>query len=104
MLPPAEIEGQLAALGLHVVTALFALALRLAAPVMASLILADLTLGLLGRSMPQMNILLVGWPAKIMIGLAAAGLSCPLLAGSLGDMMDLFQHYLLQIIHGMAGS
>lgn len=76
-------QRQLGLLGLELVGALFAVALKLAAPLIAALVLADLVLGLVGRGMPQMNLLLVGMPAKILVGLAALALSTPLLAGTL---------------------
>jgi flagellar biosynthetic protein FliR len=36
--------------------------------VLASLILADVAFGILSRTMPQMNIFVVGIPAKLIIG------------------------------------
>ena len=88
----------LVALALSVVSALFMLALKLAAPVIAALILADLTLGLVGRGMPQMNVLMVGMPGKILVGLIALALSCPVLATGLGEMLAQFREVLLQAL------
>ncbi len=85
-------------IAVQLVSALFALALRIAAPVIAALILTDLTMGLLGRGMPQMNILMVGFPAKIVIGMAALVLSTPSLALSLAHMAQLCRDYLSRAI------
>jgi flagellar biosynthetic protein FliR len=52
----------------------FALALRLAMPVLAALLLLDLALGFLSRLVPQMNIFLVGFPLKIAAGLVVLAL------------------------------
>ena len=96
-------QKQLAALAVEALAALFTLALQLAAPVVAALILADLTLGLVGRSMPQMNLMLVGMPGKILIGLAALTACSPLAANALTLMLEQFQG-LLQAALRAAGA
>ncbi len=53
--------------------------LTVAAPVMGALLLADLALGLVARAVPQVNVFLVGLPAKIALGLAIAAAGAPLL-------------------------
>lgn len=59
-------------------------ALQLALPVSGALLLADVALAMLGRAMPQMNILLTSMPAKIAIGLAAMTLAMPVTFSVLG--------------------
>jgi flagellar biosynthetic protein FliR len=51
--------------------------IRIAAPVVAAALLADLALGLLTRAAPQMNLFAVGFPIKLAVGLLAAMLSLP---------------------------
>lgn len=85
----------LTALAVQVVAVLFTLALQLAAPVVATLLLADLALGLIGRTMPQMNLMLVGMPGKILLGLVALAACSPMLATPFNRLMDSFQYYLL---------
>lgn len=48
---------------------IFGIALQIAAPVMITLILTDVGLGFIARVAPQMNVFIVGFPLKIMIGL-----------------------------------
>ena len=52
-------------------------AIGLAAPVLVSLLLADLALGALGRAVPQIPLYFVGMPAKALLGVGAmlAGLA-----------------------------
>jgi flagellar biosynthetic protein FliR len=57
---------------------LFVLALQIAAPVIILLLLTDAALSLLSRLVPQMNIFVVGAPAKIAAGLVMLALSMPL--------------------------
>ena len=45
------------------------LALRLAAPVLVTMLVVDMTLGFLGKTMPQMNVMTMGLSIKAMVGL-----------------------------------
>ncbi len=47
--------------------AVFVAGLRLALPVMAALLLADISLGLMARSFPQVNVFIVGLPVKLFL-------------------------------------
>ncbi|SHG92968.1 flagellar biosynthetic protein FliR [Tepidibacter thalassicus] len=48
---------------------IFIYALKIAIPVIISIFLTNLILGILARTMPQMNVFVVGMPLKIMFGL-----------------------------------
>jgi flagellar biosynthetic protein FliR len=58
---------------------LFSAGLKLALPVMAALLLADLALGLLARVAPQFNLFALEMPAKMMLGLTALALALPVI-------------------------
>lgn len=64
---------------------------RLAMPVMAALILTDLGMGLASRTVPQMQVLIVGAPIKIGVGILVLGAALPatvtLLHGILGSSL-----------------
>jgi flagellar biosynthetic protein FliR len=47
---------------------------------MITLLLTDVALGIVARTVPQMNIFIVGFPLKIGIGFLVLGASLPLLA------------------------
>ncbi len=66
--------------------AMFVTAVKIAAPVMVALLLTSLTLGLVARVVPQMNIFIVAMPIKIVIGLVFLALSLPFLAGFMGHV------------------
>lgn len=53
---------------------IFSLAVRIAAPVIAALFMVELTLALMGRAAPQMNLLTLGFPAKIGVGFFFLGI------------------------------
>ena len=44
---------------------MFIIAFQISAPVVASLFLVDLALGIVARTVPQMNVFVVGLPIKI---------------------------------------
>ncbi len=67
-------------------TALFVVSLRIALPVLGALMLTDLAMGLVARAVPQMNVLVVGFPLKIGIGLLVLAISMPLVTTFMGTV------------------
>jgi flagellar biosynthetic protein FliR len=63
---------------------LFVVAVRIALPVTGALLLADVAMALVGRTVPQMNVLVVGFPVKIAVGLVVMAAAMPLLTGFMG--------------------
>lgn len=55
----------------------FVIALKISLPVLVSLLLTDIALGILSRTMPQMNIFVVGIPGKIIVGLFVLSMALP---------------------------
>jgi flagellar biosynthetic protein FliR len=58
---------------------MFVVAVKVAAPVMVALLLTSVALGLVARTVPQMNIFIVAFPLKIVIGLLFLAFSLPYL-------------------------
>jgi flagellar biosynthetic protein FliR len=58
----------------------FVIALKLAAPVVVTLLLVDVAMGVVSRMMPTMNVFLLGFGIKVAIGIAIMGLSLPVFA------------------------
>ena len=50
----------------------YVLAFKVAASVMASLLLVTVSLGIIARTVPQMNVLIAGFPLKVCLGLIVA--------------------------------
>jgi flagellar biosynthetic protein FliR len=70
LIPPGglRVTGPLVGSILELSAGMFALAVKIAAPVIASLFMVELTLALMGRAAPQMNLLTMGFPIKIAVG------------------------------------
>lgn len=78
---------------------LFVTAVSVAAPVMLSLFIAKVALGIVARTVPQMNIFIVGMPLTIGMGLVLMGLTLPFMVEmtihALNQSADLYQAYIL---------
>jgi flagellar biosynthetic protein FliR len=64
----------------------FALGLRIGAPVIVALLLIEVSLGLLSRLIPQMNIFVEGLPLKVFITLTLIALSLSFIAPAIADL------------------
>lgn len=64
------------------------LGLRFAAPVVAAMMIGNAILGVMAKTVPQLNVLMMAFPLQIAIGLFTLGLSLPLIAGFFGDWPD----------------
>lgn len=62
---PPEINAYV----LELFTKMFVLSLKLAAPVIIVLFITEFTIGLISRTVPQLNILMLSLPLKILVGL-----------------------------------
>lgn len=76
--PVALQGGALAVVGLG--GTLLELGLRLAAPVVAAMMLGNVGLGILARTVPQLNVLMVAFPVQIALGLAVLAAILPVMA------------------------
>lgn len=61
----------------NVVSGTFVIALKISMPILITIIITDIALGILARTMPQMNIFVVGVPMKILVGLFVLSLALP---------------------------
>ncbi len=55
----------------------FVIGIKIGAPVMGALLMASLILGIIARTMPQMNVFIVGIPLKIGVGFAILIITLP---------------------------
>jgi len=57
---------------------MFVIAAKISAPIVVALLCANVGLGLVARTVPQINIFIVGFPLQIAIGLIGVGVTLPL--------------------------
>ncbi|GMV50172.1 MAG: flagellar biosynthetic protein FliR [Nitrospira sp. OLB3] len=79
VVPPfsARLSEYLAADIIHLAQHMLSVALQLAAPVFATLLIVNTILSILGRAVPQMNVFVLSFPITIAAGLLAMGLALP---------------------------
>jgi flagellar biosynthetic protein FliR len=58
-------------------SSMFVIAIKIAAPIMAILFFLSVGLGLVARTVPQMNVFIVGFPLQIGVGLLMVALAMP---------------------------
>jgi flagellar biosynthetic protein FliR len=83
---------------------LFAVGARIAAPVLIALLLTNGALGVLARTIPQLNVFVVGFPVNVGVGLVVMGASLPftfrLLAARFGELEPTLGALVRGLAHG----
>lgn len=90
------------AAGLHTLAAwggsIFLYALQLSMPLIGALLIANMALGILARSAPQLNIFAIGFPVTLTIGFSALALALPYLVPLLGNITHTSMETALRIM------
>ncbi|MDY6986667.1 MAG: flagellar biosynthetic protein FliR [Thermodesulfobacteriota bacterium] len=81
---------------------MFIIAIKVGAPVIVALLLTSVAFGLIARAVPQMNVFIVAFPVKIIIGLGFIALSLPYLLSFLRQLFDKLGTDILLILRAMA--
>ena len=68
---------------------LFIAALEIAGPVVACLFLAELTMGLVARAAPSLNVFSLAFPVRVGVTLLVVALAIPLLSPAVSNLVDL---------------
>lgn len=63
---------------LRIFCEVFAIGMKIAAPVTAAILITDVALGILSKTIPQLNVFVVGMPLKIMLGIIVIMITLPL--------------------------
>ncbi len=73
-----ELKGEIGQKLIELSSEIFILAVQISAPVMIALFLISVALGILARTVPQMNVFIVGFPVQLAVGLAVLFATMPL--------------------------
>lgn len=82
---------------------MFMIAFQMSFPIVGSLFLVDLALGMMSRAVPQMNVFVVGLPLKIFVGLPLLAITLPaffMAADRLFDEIFTAMRALMEILGG----
>ncbi|MCD6292001.1 MAG: flagellar biosynthetic protein FliR [Deltaproteobacteria bacterium] len=95
--------GEVLELMLRYSAAIFSTSIKIAAPLMAALLLSDVSLGVVARTAPQMNIFIVGMPLKILLGMVLMGFSFPYMSTMLGGLYRLLFNDIMLLLRASGG-
>ncbi len=84
----ANFDNSLSMMIADFTTGIFITGMKIAMPVTFAILLTNVGLGILARTMPQMNIFVVGIPMHIMIGLTVLAMVMPFFVMFLGVLFD----------------
>ncbi|NPV53679.1 MAG: flagellar type III secretion system protein FliR [Firmicutes bacterium] len=77
-----------------------AIGFKIAAPITVTLLLADIAMGVVARTVPQMNVFIIGFPLKIAVGFIIMIVSLPVFVAILREIFSGLESELLLLLHG----
>lgn len=92
-LSEASIEGLV-----RLVTMVFIIGIKIAAPVLISLFIANLALALLARAAPQINVFALSFQVKIIVGLLVLLLSVPLFVVLVKSSLSIVERQTMEVL------
>ncbi|HHW30462.1 MAG TPA: flagellar type III secretion system protein FliR [Clostridiaceae bacterium] len=100
----AIIDSSLTEIFVEIFGSIFVTGFKIAAPVTVSILIVDLFLGILSKTVPQLNVFIVGMPLKIFLGLALVMITIPafilLLDGLFNDMWSIVLRFIREMGNG----
>src|SRR5690606_4613464 len=84
-----ELNKNVALFLVELLSRIFAIGFMLSTPIIVSIFLVDLILGILVRTIPQMNVFVVGLPLKILAGLIVMIITIPIFNTIVSDIINL---------------
>ena len=97
----ARFDGNIFGFLVRTVAKAFVIAVKIGAPVMMALLLTSMALGLIAKTVPQMQIFIVAMPVKIILGLLFLGFSLPFCMNYLRDVFVGLGHMLQGVLRMM---
>ncbi len=76
----------------------FAIGFMLSTPIIISIFLLDLVLGILVRTIPQMNVFVVGLPLKILIGLFVIIITVPIFNSIVSNLINIMSDRIYEFL------
>ncbi len=94
--------NMLANIMVDMLVAIFIIAVKISLPISVALVLTDVALGILARTMPQMNIFVVGVPGKILVGIFVLSLALPFYIVFLEVVFNEIFHHMYRLLESFA--
>lgn len=82
----------------HSFSGMFVIALKIALPIMATIFLVSISLGVLAKVAPQMNILMLGFPFKILVAFILIAMVSPLIVRIMRVSLERTFQYISKVL------
>ncbi len=82
----------------YVFSGMFVVALKISLPIVATVFLVSVSMGVLSKAAPQMNIMMLGFPVKIMVAFGVMVLISPLIVRIMSVTLDRTFKFIQQVI------
>lgn len=76
--------------------------LKMSAPIIGAILITNIAMGILGRAIPQINVLVTSMPVTLMLGFALMFLCVPLLVMEMNGILDITQNKLMLVMKALA--
>ena len=86
---------------MHLFNGLFVAAIKIAAPIMIILGLVVVVSGFLARSTPEINIFLIIFPLKILVGFLLLAITFPFITRAIEYLLNLLRKDMFSLVGGM---
>jgi flagellar biosynthetic protein FliR len=83
-----QLQGSLVAAVRDVLALVFVVAFRLAAPILAVLLIVEVVLGLISRTAPALGFLVIGYPVRLLVGLTTLAALVPLVPSVTNSLLE----------------
>jgi len=103
LIPPLgfEFSGEMVNIYMNIVREVFMIAVKIAGPLIATLLFTSVALGMIARTVPQMNVFIVGFPLQIGLGLLMIGLTLPLFNMVINNIAGLIEQNIFSLLKAM---
>lgn len=85
----------------EVIISYFVIGLKIAIPIVLIIILTDLSMGLISRAVPQINVMILGMPVKMLVGILSVSVALPLMVKIFISNISYFPDIFRKILHAV---
>jgi flagellar biosynthetic protein FliR len=78
------------------------MAIKMCAPIIGAILITNIAMGVLGRAVPQINVLVTSMPVTLMLGFVLMFICIPLLVMEMNGILDITQTKMLLVMKALA--
>ncbi len=87
-----------------VMSEMFGIALRISAPIIAAVFITDVVLGVLSKTIPEMNVFMLGMPIKVLLGFAIITITISNAVPIAESLTSLMEENIVKFFNAMSGA